>query len=247
MKKSKWTAMILGTLLTASLLCFSACNPQQTEEQDPSIPDMAWGGSVSDTLKALDTDTAALGEQAVLDEATGAGNAVVMGAELFGQKTEGVVLGFDGTEDGKGAFRQAVLYYPDNADMEKVLDELKKQYGEPAKSLSLTDSTGNTETLTTADGHQYWGGEAIGNKLDDSQKKALREKLDSSKPDIVKGLDDSQWESYLKNPSVTVHWSTDFQSVLEQNAAEKLPDSIKTSKNAVVLNARYLLEAESVK
>ena len=76
---------------------------------------------------------------------------------------------------------------------------------------------------------------------------ALREKLDSSKPDIVKGLDDSQWESYLKNPSVTVHWSTDFQSVLEQNAAEKLPDSIKTSKNAVVLNARYLLEAESVK
>lgn len=246
MKKSKRAPMILGTLLTAALLCLSACTQAETKA-DPAIPDMAWGGSVSDTLKALDTDTATLGEQAVLDEATGAGNAVVMGAELFGQKTEGVVLGFDGTEDGKGAFRQAVLYYPDNADMEKVLDELKKQYGEPAKSLSLTDSTGNTETLTTADGHQYWGGEAIGNKLDDSQKKALREKLDSSKPDIVKGLDDSQWESYLKNPSVTVHWSTDFQSVLEQNAAEKLPESIKTSKNAVVLNARYLLEAESVK
>ena len=106
MKKSKWTAMILGTLLTASLLCFSACTPQQTEEQDPSIPDMAWGGSVSDTLKALDTDTASLGEQAVLDESTGAGNVVVMGAELFGQKTEGVVLGFDGTEDGLHFYRR---------------------------------------------------------------------------------------------------------------------------------------------
>ena len=247
MKKSKWTAMILGTLLTASLLCFSACNPQQMEEQDPSIPDMAWWGSVSDTLKALDTDTASLGEQAVLDEATGAGNAVVMGAELFGQKTEGVVLGFDGTEDGKGAFCRAVVYYPDNTNMEKVSEELKKLYGDSEKTLKRNTRSGETETMTSGNKNQYWGGEAMGNKLDDSQKKALREQLDNTGPKMLQPIEDDEWEAYLKNPAVIVHWSTEFESALEQNAVKKLPDNIKACRNVVVFNAQYLLEAESVK
>lgn len=37
MTKTKWAPMILGTLLTASLLCFSACT-QMTKKADPAIP-----------------------------------------------------------------------------------------------------------------------------------------------------------------------------------------------------------------
>lgn len=227
---------IAAFLAAAVMGCLFGCASGNGESNSPSLPNAQWGGSIEEVLEDLGTSREALGENlTVYDEATGSAAALLENQEVFGQKSEGLILFFAGTKDGKGAFYRAEVYYPDEADMKGVRTEMEKAFGKPDEAVTLYEEAGKPRVMTTGEENQYWQGPLLQDALDDSQQIALRQDLIAGRPESLSGMSDSQWESYLKNPAIWAGCYTNYQSPLEQYAAEAGPWT--EYRNAVILDA----------
>lgn len=231
MKKKTIIAAVL-----AAVVVLSGCSSVGNSQTPLRFPGVSWGSSIDQTLESLGTDREKLeGKLTVYDEGTGSAAAILEKQEVFGEESVGAILLFGGTQDGKGAFYRAEVYYPDGADMEAVRAEMEKAFGKPAETVNLYGENGNSRTLTSDEQNQYWQGLPLQNALDSDEQIALRQDLTAREPEFIAGMSDSQWKDYLKNPAIWAGCYTNYQSPLEQHAAEEAAGT--AYRNAVILDA----------
>ena len=87
----------------------------------------------------------------------------------FGQKSAEIMLLFgsayaspENTQETVSTLTQVTISYPDDADMDAVLAEMKKSFGEPAETVETYSTYDELPTeYTSDDNNQYWAGPAI--------------------------------------------------------------------------------------
>ena len=237
-KAAKRLALLLAMLLTVSFL--SSCNnsPQQLESDSLCLPDVEWGSSIDDTLAAFDTTREELGDNFFLSGNFGSGHALLKDCTVFGQKSTDMLLNFYQSEDKGGSLAYVSIHYPKDADMDKVLAEMKSAYGKPVESMMLYGiGKSFMNEYTSDDANQYWSGRLLKNLISGSDKEAVQEYGNFAE----KGVD-----FFLSNPSVMASWSTNYPNgAIETNAVageEKLSDT----PNVVILDARTIFDVEAV-
>lgn len=236
---------IVAAAMLAAAIFLSACSSTESEQTPPKLPGVPWGSTTDQALESLGTDREKLGENLmVYEEGAGAATAILENQEVFGQKSEGLILYFSATQDGKGAFYRAEVYYPDNADMKKVEQEMEKAFGQPAESVVTYGMDGKANTNTTGDKSRYWQGQLLQEVLDENQKIDLRQYVAHQGPDIGEKIDDNQWEEYLKNPIATASWHTDY----ENPQAEQLQENpgLKEYQNVVILDGSQQVQVDQL-
>lgn len=242
MKKGR---QITAIFLAAATMALSACTSGGKETTSPILPGTQWGGSIDQVLEDLGISRESLGENLVVDdEKTGSATAVLENQEIFGQQAAGTVLFFSGTQDGQGTFTRAEIYYPDSADMETVGKSMEEAFGPCAKTVTLYSQEGSVHTLTSGEETQYWQGQLLQEALSGEQQIALRQQVAHQGPDVGTKISDSQWENYLKNPLTTASWYVNYQSPLEEYAAEAFTGS--TFRNVVILDGSLQVEVDSL-
>ena len=125
--------------------------------------------------------------------------------------------------------------------MKKVAGAMEKAFGQPRESVTVYSQSGEPSTMTSSETRKHWQGGLLQDELSKEQKNSLRENLSNTGPDIGEKMNDDQWETYLKNPSVTASWYTDYESPLAGATAENY--QTESYQNAVILDATILLTA----
>ena len=226
-KAAKRLALLLAMLLTVSFL--SSCNnsPQQLESDSLCLPDVEWGSSIDDTLAAFDTTLEELGEDSYVIGEYGGGYAILKGKTVFGVECTDMLLNFEMTENKSGSLSYAAIHYPQNADMDKVLAEMKNIFGEAKEEIMFFPYSQNRKSgnLVSDNANQYWAGVSLANRLSEDE----MEKVGVS-PDIAFGL-------YCTR----AQWSTDYQDTPLVYGENKLSET----PNVVILDARYLAEIDA--
>lgn len=245
MKKLRIFSLLASLLLICGLL--SSCG--QGAGAQLCLPGLEWGQPMDEALKALDTSLEALSsEDYALDEEYGGGRVRLRDREIFGQKSAEMILTFaadfyyidpEKYADRKNGFLCEVrISYPEAADMDAVLAEMKKSFGEPAETVETYSTYEELPTEYTSDDHnQYWAGPAISQVLDEAHQKTLRENEEFAAALIPTQSDssigDAIWENYLKTPVSTVRWSDDYRNDITEALEEQ--HGISTSPNVVIL------------
>lgn len=235
MKKLRVFSLFTAVLLLCAVL--TSCN-SAPKSADLCLPGLEWGQPMDDALAALDTNREALGEENVsIDEEYGGGYAILEGREAFGQESVSTILRFGGLDAGDTQLAQIIVYYPDDADMEQVLSEMKSTFGEPVEQVAVhfafNDSISTNES-TSDDANQYWAGPSLKDTLDESKQQEMREAYGAS-------LSDEDWETFLTSPVTTAQWSTDYQSAETITPEQAEAAGIPYYHNAVVLNANHVV------
>lgn len=248
MKKLRIFSLLASLLLVCGLLSSCGSAPQGAGAQ-LCLPGLEWGQPMDEALKALDTSLEALSsEDYALDEEYGGGRVRLRNREIFGQKSAEMILTFatdfyyidpEKYADRKNGFLCEVrISYPEDADMDAVLAEMKKSFGEPAETVETYSTYEELPTEYTSDDHnQYWAGPAISQVVDEAHQKTLRENEEFAAALIPTQSDssigDAIWENYLKTPVSTVRWSDDYRNDITEALEEQ--HGISTSPNVVIL------------
>lgn len=248
MKKLRIFSLLASLLLVCGLLSSCVSAPQEAGAQ-LCLPGLEWGQPMDEALKALDTSLEALSsEDYALDEEYGGGRVRLRDREIFGQKSAEMILTFaadfyyidpEKYADRKNGFLCEVrISYPEDADMDAVLAEMKKSFGEPAETVETYSTYEELPTEYTSDDHnQYWAGPAISQVVDEAHQKTLRENEEFAAALIPTQSDssigDAIWENYLKTPVSTVRWSDDYRNDITEALEEQ--HGISTSPNVVIL------------
>ena len=248
MKKLRIFSLLASLLLVCGWLSSCVSAPQEAGAQ-LCLPGLEWGQPMDEALKALDTSLEALSsEDYALDEEYGGGRVRLRGQEAFGQKSAEMILTFatdfyyidpEKYADRKNGFLCEVrISYPEDADMDAVLAEMKKSFGEPAETVETYSTYEELPTEYTSDDHnQYWAGPAISQVVDEAHQKTLRENEEFAAALIPtqsdSSIDDAVWENYLKTPVSTARWSDNYRNDITEALEEQ--HGISTSPNMVIL------------
>lgn len=246
MKKLRIFSLFTAVLLLCAVL--TSCN-SAPKSADLCLPGLEWGQPMDEALKALDTSLEALSsEDYALDEEYGGGRVRLRDREIFGQKSAEMILAFatdfyyidpEKYADRKNGFLCEVrISYPEDADMDAVLAEMKKSFGEPAETVETYSTYEELPTEYTSDDHnQYWAGPAISQVVDEAHQKTLRENEEFAAALIPtqsdSSIDDAVWENYLKTPVSTARWSDNYRNDITEALEEQ--HGISTSPNMVIL------------
>ena len=246
MKKLRIFSLFTAVLLLCAVL--TSCN-SAPKSADLCLPGLEWGQPMDEALKALDTSLEVLSsEDYSLDEEYGGGRVRLRDREIFGQKSAEMILTFatdfyyidpEKYADRKNGFLCEVrISYPEDADMDAVLAEMKKSFGEPAETVETYSTYEELPTEYTSDDHnQYWAGPAISQVVDEAHQKTLRENEEFAATLIPtqsdSSIDDAVWENYLKTPVSTARWSDNYRNDITEALEEQ--HGISTSPNMVIL------------
>ena len=229
MKKTRYLSLFIAVLLLCGIL--SACN-SAPQSADLCLPGLEWGQSIDDALTALGTSREDLGED-FYSETGGSSYALLRDQEVFGQKSAEIMLLFssayasaENTEEMVSTLCQITISYPDDADMDAVLEEMTKSFGEPAETVETYSLSSVSPTEYTSDNNnQYWAGPAISEAVDEAHQETLRENEEFSAnlvpTQTEASIDDTLWENYLKTPVSTARWSTNYVSPTKALVSEE--------------------------
>lgn len=201
--------------LTASTL--------QTQSDSLCLPQAKWDSSIDDTLAAFGATREELGDDFYPSGYYGGGYAIVKGKTVFGVESTELLLNFQQTEDKAGSLIYVAIHYPEDADMETVLSEMKKAYGEPAEDGSF-QRYGELDSIkvTSDPSNRYWLGVEASQFLTPEEKEALGYYFG---------------DIYL----TTAQWSTDYHLGPSASGESQLSDT----PNVVVLDARHAADVDS--
>ncbi len=174
--------------------------PKTTWEMGMDEVMSAWGAKKEDTKHFKSDD---LGSMFTLE-----------GQELFGEQTELINFQFyDFAGGGTQEFCYVQVTYPDDADMDQVLTEMKKAYGEPHEGITFYIPYMILEELKEfqpedPDKIKSWALDRVSDLID-------KEKLaDYQKPweAFQQGIDQDHWDTFINNTwTVRVSWITDAE------------------------------------
>ena len=230
MKKTRYLSLFTAVLLLCGIL--SACN-SAPQSAGLCLPGLEWGQSVDEALTALGASQEELGED-FYSETGGSSYAILRDQEVFGQKSAEIMLLFgsayaspENTQETVSTLTQVTISYPDDADMDAVLAEMKKSFGEPAETVETYSTYDELPTeYTSDDNNQYWAGPAIREAVDGEHQKTLRETEEFAAAlgmpeEYDTAIDDAIWKNYLKTPVSTARWSTNYVSPTKALVSEE--------------------------
>lgn len=214
------------------IVAFVICGCNNTSEKQNSknsrleINDITWGMTVEDTLDAFNAtrETAS----SFYENSTGAVAQIENGYEMFGEKTEQIILQFLDFKKGNGIKKlcQVDIVYPENADMKSVLNKMKEAYGDTENKITiygmfqaLSDEQLPQYDYQESDNLKLWGDSPIESII---PKENFEEK--------------EKWPGFSKNARLT---TAVYAS--EKNAYPSF------QKNGVSFNAYNLLVLEEIK
>ena len=224
MKSLRKFFLFIGAVLICTFLSSCSSSLFETESDSLCLPNVEWGSSIDDTLAAFDATREELGEDFYASGDYGNGYAILKDKTVFGVECTDMLLSFELTADKSGSLIYAAIHYPQNADMDKVLAEMKKNFGESEEEIIFFPYSKSWESgkFVSDSINQYWAGVSLANRLSEDE----MEKVGVS-PYIAFGY-------YFTR----ARWSTDYQDDPSANGENKLSET----PNVVILDARYLSE-----
>lgn len=158
----------------------------------------AWGAEKEDT-RHFETDE--LGTMFTLE-----------GRELFGEKTELINFQFyDFAGSGTQEFCYVQVTYPDDTDMDHMLEEMKKVYGEPQEGIISYLPYVILETLQEfqpkdPDKVKSWALDRVADLIGEGKLADYQKPWEA----FQQGLDQENWDVFIHNTrTVRVSWITD--------------------------------------
>lgn len=202
MKIKKSVIFVTVTAMFMLSACGKTTEEKSSEKSKLEVENTSWGMTVDETLKAYDITK----ESASLfsENTTGAVFAIENGYEMFGEKTERIVFQFLDLEKGEGTKKlcQIDIIYPTNADMDKVLDEMKAKYGDTEKNIriyemfrSLSDEELPQYDYEETDNLKLWGESSVSTSVPKEQDKEYEKLWENLQP----GLTEENWAEFSEN------------------------------------------------
>ena len=227
------------------IVAFVICGCNNTSEKQNSknsrleINDITWGMTVEDTLDAFNAtrETAS----SFYENSTGAVAQIENGYEMFGEKTEQIILQFLDFKKGNGIKKlcQVDIVYPENADMKNVLNKMKEAYGDTENKITiygmfqaLSDEQLPQYDYQESDNLKLWGDSPIESIIPKENHEEYEVLWEGFQP----GLNKEKWSEFSKNARLA---TAVYAS--EKNAYPSF------KKNGVSFNAYNLLVLEEIK
>lgn len=210
-------------LLTA--LLFGACSDAKSDNSDLNFPKLNWGMSREEVMEA--SGIAEEDMQGYGDEMQYSAVYIVEGYEVFGETSDNTRFEMLDLGSGTKGLTAVTVEYPDSADMDHVLGEMKKAYGDTVPEVIRYDMMNMLQVEDSlpevvyeeSDNVKIWAGNSISEIIpqgqEDAYKKLWQEKPYSSATiPFQVGLSDDTWGEFSKNAKmVMVLWLKDGQEI----------------------------------
>lgn len=203
---------VMGIILAA--VCFSACAEKKVDSNGLEFPGMKWGMVKDEAFEA-----AGIKDEDVSDDSTEAsfGSAyIVEGYEAFGEKSDRASFSFFDMGNGEQKLCAVFVEYPKDADMDRVLEQMKKAYGDTVPKINVF---GQFQELGIGQqsGYDYeesehlklWSGATIEEMIPEGKEDDYMELWQEQ---IPSGTNSETWEDALKNAGLEIAlWTDDSQ------------------------------------
>lgn len=120
--------VIFVLIIAVLLLC--SCNSKENSENLEFL-NTKWGMSMVETLDAYgvtEKDTSYYKEGSAF---------IIKDKDLYGEKTSEIIFNFVNFDAESSKLCAVSVIYPDNADMDKIYKEMKKEYGKTVSNISI--------------------------------------------------------------------------------------------------------------
>lgn len=203
-KKRFWTVL----LLCMAFLC--ACGKTEKKEQAKNLefPELTWDMTPEDVMKVFQTTK----ENTVLYDEDSYSFTTVFGIEdvdVFGQKAERVLFNFvdyasfaqlPWQEEGKPCLCGIRVYYPQDADMASVKEQMEQTYGATVseyypfdRQIDLENNQSmRLEPWKESESVQYWGSSILGDVLSEDDMETYKTSWENCRA----GLNEENWEFF---------------------------------------------------
>lgn len=201
----KKIAFLLALVMVIPWLCSCGRKAQTTSIE---FPKTTWGMSMEETVNAF-----GIKKEDIIsyDKSGKAPSFSIQGYELFGEITSQIIFNFIDLEDNKNpVFCTAKVIYPENTDMNHVLEEMKEMYGETVSSFRIYE--GYQASNDSLLGVQYeesesvklWAESPIGELIPEKKSDEYRELWKKFQPN----LNANNWDTFSQNArTAAVVWS----------------------------------------
>lgn len=204
-------------IMVATIILLCSCSNKSVSD-NLQFQKTTWGMSM---VEALDAYGITKEDTSYYDQDNAFG---IKEYELFGEKTDLIMFSFSNFQKETPKLVAVKVTYPEGADMEKVLKEMRKVYGETVSEISIFDPFLITDKLSE---RKFAESEHL--KLWVSTKSVLQsipEKNTENCKELWekyrKGLTDETWDIYSKNSRlITVVWTDNGEfPALKKNALD---------------------------
>lgn len=176
------------------------CSCSKKENMDHlEFPKTTWGMSMEETLDAYEITKE---DTSNYDVTSSSSSFMIEGLELFGEKTAKIIFGFlDLDCKEELVLSQVKVMYPDHTDMNHVLEEMQKKYGETVSEISVFDlhqimGDGMLEMkYTESEQLKIWAGGSVMEYIPENESEAYRDLWKK----YQRGLNDENWDTFMKN------------------------------------------------
>lgn len=210
--KKLWSAAAVFAILAVMVL--GAYTENRADGSALNFPNVEWGMTWEEVMTAAGiAEEDVLGDNAQGRFSSGYG---VTEYEVFGQRADGVLFTMIDLGGGTQRLTTVMINYPDDADMDRVLQEMTKAYGSPVPELinydifSSIDSSGEAKSLYSkqyaeSEKMKIWAGsplnEVVPKEQEQAYMKTWQEKIYSQEgsSSFQLGLTDDQWDEFTEN------------------------------------------------
>lgn len=202
MKRKLWSAVFV----VATLIC--SCG-KKLENNSLDFPKTSWEMDMDEVLEALGEEK----EDMELFKTDNSGSMFSLKErELFGEKTELINFQFyDFAGNGTQKFCYVQVNYPDDADMNHVLNEMKKVYGEPQNGVTFYEPyaiMGELREFQPKDPDKIksWALDSVAGLIGEENLADYQKSWGA----FQQGLNQDNWDAFIHNTrTVRVSWITD--------------------------------------
>lgn len=204
----KWIAFLCFMSTLVFIVC--SCGQNKTKEGYLEFPKLQWGMTMEEVKEVLEIEEENISHEMIGQMATSI-RVENESEKIFGEKYNRLFLEFIDFGDGiRKLCSVSVQYERKSADMDQVIKNMEKEYGETVSSITEYSTfnalkvDGKQEftenTVEETDNIKLWKGISMGEILEKVQYETYRKTWGNYQD----GFDEELWESFLKNASVTI-------------------------------------------
>lgn len=206
-------------LLTAMLLSLFGCGKESVVSPTLEFQGIPWNSSLEVVCQKLALKPEQYTQGEIESDATSSAFDVTLRDwKVFGETAASAVLLFENFNpevSNHFGLTTVLICYPESSDKEKILSNLRKEYGPEAETYTLYNIDGTPREYTREPGEARWFSQQLAvDVLTDGGKEAYRNLLgDRSEKEI---------QGFFANPAAQISWTEDFYSGLTPDLAEEL-------------------------
>lgn len=216
MKKMIFIILPIVAVLLALLFLFS----NKEDMHGLEFPKTAWGISAEEVLDSYGISQ----EDVSRSQEVGRGSMfTIEDKELFGEKTSEINFQFlDFGDNGNMGLCYVRVTYPEDADMDHVLEKMQEVYGKTVSDVSiyeqnsaLGNETIHAKDYTESELLKIWADRCIADFISEKESESYRNLWTFFQP----GLNEENWDAFRETARmVTVLWNIEDWRTLEFNA-----------------------------